>query len=309
MWEPATSYPDPRIEHLDDRFADLVVVNAAVERLYTGLRWGEGPVWFGDMRCLLFSDIPNNRMLRWDEETGDVSLFRRGPFTNGNTRDRQGRLVSCEHGNRRVTRTEPDGAITVIADAYQGKRLNSPNDVVVKSDGSVWFTDPIFGIRDYYEGYKADPELPTNVYRVDVSGAIAPVITDIPLPNGLAFSPDESKLYVVQSQIPRGIHVFDVTSDGQGAENGRLLIDAGENGAPDGFRLDTSGNLWCGWGTGEGLNGVRVFDADGTPLGHIHLPERCSNVVFGGPHRTRLFMTASQSLYAVHVRAQGVGYI
>lgn len=308
MWQQAESYPDPRIESLDARFADMVVVNTAVERLFTGLRWGEGPVWFGDMRCLLFSDIPNNRMLRWDEETGAVSVFRRGPFTNGNTRDRQGRLVSCEHGNRRVTRTELDGTITVIADSYQGKRLNSPNDVVVKSDGSIWFTDPSFGIRDYYEGYKAEPELPTHVYRVDPSGKMTAVITDIPLPNGLAFSPDETKLYVVQSQIPRGIHVFDVTPDGQGAENGRLLIDAGENGAPDGFRLDTSGNLWCGWGTGEGLNGVRVFDPEGKALGHIHLPERCSNVVFGGTYRTRLFMTASQSLYALHVRAQGVGY-
>lgn len=309
MWQQASAYPDPRIEHLDDRFADLVVVNTAVERLFTGLRWGEGPVWFGDLRSLLFSDIPNNRMLRWDEETGEVSVFRRGPFTNGNTRDRQGRLISCEHGNRRVTRTEYDGRVTVIADSFEGKRLNSPNDVVVKSDGSVWFTDPIFGIRDYYEGYKAEPELPTHVYRVDPSGGMTAVVTDIPLPNGLAFSPDESKLYVVQSQIPRGIHVFDVTPDGQGATNGRLVIDAGEKGAPDGFRLDTAGNLWCGWGTGEGLNGVRVFDAEGTPLGHIHLPERCSNVAFGGTYRTRLFMTASQSLYALHVRAQGVGYI
>jgi gluconolactonase len=207
-----------------------------------------------------------------------------------------------------VTRTEHDGTVTVIADSFEGKRLNSPNDVVVKSDGSIWFTDPIFGIRDYYEGYKAEPELPTNVYRVDVSGEMTAVITDIPLPNGLAFSPDESRLYVVQSAVPRGIHVYDVSADGRQVANGRRLIDAGENGAPDGFRLDTSGNLWCGWGTGDGLNGVRVFDPDGRVLGHIHLPERCANVVFGGAHRTRLFMTASQSLYALHVRAQGVGY-
>ena len=309
MWQQAESYPDPRVEIIDDRFAEMVVTHAAVERLHTGLRWAEGPVWFGDQRCLIFSDIPNSRMLKWEEETGAVSVFRRGPFTNGNTRDRQGRLISCEHGPRRVTRTELDGTITVIADSYDGKRLNSPNDVVVNSDGSIWFTDPWFGIRDWYEGYKAEPELPTNVYRVDPSGGIEAVITDIPLPNGLAFSPDETKLYVVQSAVPRGIHVYDVTKDGKGATNGRLLIEAGEKGAPDGFRLDTFGNLWCGWGVGDGLNGVRVFDPEGTVLGHIHLPERCANVVFGGQHRTRLFMTASQSLYSIHVRVQGVGYV
>lgn len=308
MWQQTDNYPDPRIEHLDDRFADMVVTHAAVERLATGFRWAEGPVWFGDLRCLVFSDIPNSRMMKWEEETGALSVFRRGPFTNGNTRDRQGRLVSCEHGPRRVTRTAIDGTVTVIADSYQGKRLNSPNDVVVKSDGSIWFTDPSFGIRDWYEGYKAEPELPTNVYRVDPSGEITAVITDIPFPNGLAFSPDETRLYVVQSAIPRGIHVFDVTADGQGVTNGRRLIEAGDKGAPDGFRLDAGGNLWCGWGVGEGLNGVRVFDPEGTALGHVHLPERCANLVFGGQHRTRLFMAASQSLYSLFVRAQGVPY-
>ena len=179
MWQQAESYPDPRVEIIDDHFAEMVVTHAAVERLHTGLRWAEGPVWFGDQRCLIFSDIPNNRMLKWEEETGAVSVFRRGPFTNGNTRDRQGRLISCEHGTRRVTRTELDGTITVIADSYDGKRLNSPNDVVVKSDGSIWFTDPWFGIRDWYEGYKAEPELPTNVYRVDPSGGIDAVIVDL----------------------------------------------------------------------------------------------------------------------------------
>ena len=309
MWHPAESYPDPAIQTLDPRFTPLFTPNAAIERLYKGLRWGEGPAWFGDQRCLLFSDIPNNRILRFDEETNAVSVFRSGPFANGNTRDRIGRLVSCEHGGRRVTRTEPDGAITVLADRFDGKRLNAPNDVVVKSDGSIWFTDPSFGIRDFYEGYKAEPELPTHVYRIcPHSGTVTPVIRDIPQPNGLAFSADESKLYVVQSEIPRGIHVFDVASDGLSVSNGRRLIEAGETGTPDGFRLDTQGNLWCGWGAGEGQNGVRIFAPDGDPIGHIHLPERCANLCFGGRYRTRLFMTASQSLYALHVRAQGLPY-
>lgn len=308
MWQPAQSYPDPAIEVLDKRFADLLVTNTAIERLHTGLRWAEGPVWFGDMRCLFFSDIPNDRILRYDEETGAVSIFRRGSFTNGNTRDRQGRLVSCEHGNRRVTRTEADGAITVLADSFEGRRLNAPNDVVVKSDGSVWFTDPTFGIRDYYEGYRAEPDLPTRVYRIDpATGALRVVIDDIPQPNGLAFSPDESLLYVVQSAPPRAIHCHEVASDGVSVMGGRRFIEAGDSGTPDGFRLDTGGNLWAGWGTGAGQNGVRVFAPNGAAIGHIHLPERCANLCFGGRYRTRLFMAASQSLYALHVRAQGIG--
>jgi gluconolactonase len=309
MWHPATSYPDPAVEILDERFRDLLVTNAAVERLHAGLRWAEGPVWFGDMRCLLFSDIPNDRILRYDEETGAVSVFRRGGFTNGNTRDRQGRLVSCEHGTRRVTRTQADGTVTVLAEMFEGRRLNSPNDVVVKSDGAVWFSDPSFGIRDYYEGCRAEPELPTNVYRVDPeSGAVGLAVAGIALPNGLAFSPDERLLYVVQSAVPRAIHVCEVAPDGLSARPAGRLVEAGEAGSPDGVRVDTAGNLWAGWGTGEGLNGVRVFGPDGTLLGHIHLPERCANVCFGGRHRTRLFMAASQSLYALHVRAQGIGY-
>ncbi|WP_136443050.1 SMP-30/gluconolactonase/LRE family protein [Pacificoceanicola onchidii] len=308
MWQQSEFYPDPRIEILDERFRPLLVTNTAVERLHTGMRWAEGPVWFGDMRCLLVSDIPNSQILKIEEETGAVSVYRRGPFTNGNTRDRQGRLVSCEHGTRSVTRTELDGTVTVLADSYQGKRLNAPNDVVVKSDGSVWFTDPTFGIRDYYEGYRAEPELPTHVYRIDPSGEITAVITEIDHPNGLAFSPDERILYVVQSGAPRCIHAYDVSGDGLTVSNGRRLIEAGEQGTPDGFRLDTDGNLWCGWGTGEGLNGVRVFAPDATPIGMIQLPERCANVCFGGTYRTRLFMAASQSVYALHVRAQGVAY-
>ena len=310
-WSPATRYPDPAIEVLDPRFERLRLKSAAVERLFTGSRWAEGPVWFGDQRCLVWSDIPNNRMLRWDEASGAVTDFRKpSDFANGHTRDRQGRLVSCEHGTRRVTRTEPDGRITVLADAYRGKRLNSPNDVVVRSDGSIWFTDPSFGIGGWYEGYRADPELPTSVYRIDgATGALAPVIEDIVNPNGLAFSPDEKLLYVVDcGRQPRAIHAFDVASDGRTLGKRRMLIDAGP-GTPDGFRVDADGNLWCGWGMGSHeLDGVRVFTPDGTAIGHIHLPERCANVCFGGRARNRLFMAASQGLYALYVNTQGVPY-
>ncbi|WP_172297059.1 SMP-30/gluconolactonase/LRE family protein [Pseudoruegeria sp. HB172150] len=310
MWEPSERYPDPSVEVLDPRFEKLILWHARVERLAEGTRWGEGPVWFGDQRCLLWSDIPNDRMLRWEEETGAVSEYRRGGFTNGNTRDRQGRLVSCRHGLRSVTRTEIDGTVTVIADSYQGKRLNSPNDVVVKSDGAIWFTDPSFGILSHYEGGVAEPELPTNVYRVDgETGEMTVVIEGINQPNGLCFSPDEDLLYLVESRgVPRKIHVYDVTPDGRGVTNGRLFVDAGEKGTPDGFRCDTGGNLWAGWGIGEGLDGVRVFAPDGTAIGQIHLPERCANLCFGGPRRNRLFMAAAKSLYALYVNVAGVPY-
>src|SRR6266705_2597503 len=210
-WEESTRYPDPRVQILDPSFARYRVVQASVERLYTGARWSEGPVWMGDARCVLWSDIPNNRILRWDETTGRTSVFR-SPSNNSNglTRDRQGRLVSCEHDTRRVTRTEHDGTITVLADSYQGKPLNSPNDVVCKSDGSIWFSDPPFGILGHYEGHPAAVELSTNVYRVDARTAELTVATDtVPRPNGLCFSPDESKLYVVVSGAePREIRVF-----------------------------------------------------------------------------------------------------
>ena len=307
-WQPAQAYPDPAIITLDPRFEPLrPPMSAAVERLYTGCRWSEGPVWIGDMRCLLWSDIPNNRILKWDEETGEVSIFRKpSNNANGNTRDRQGRLVTCEHEGRRVTRTEYDGSITVLLDRFEGKRLNSPNDVVVKSDGSVWFTDPPFGILGNYEGEQAAPELPTNVYRVDGRTAAATVVTgDINGPNGLCFSPDEGKLYIVESRArPRLISVFDVVDDGTRLANRRLFINAGE-GTPDGFRCDVEGNLWCGWGMIPGLNGVAVFAPDATMIGHITLPERCANLCFGGRKRNRLFMAASQSLYSVYVNTQG----
>jgi gluconolactonase len=278
---PSVRYPDPRVEVLDERFLKLRLFSATVEQLATGLRWAEGPVWFGDGRYLLWSDIPNNRVLRWDEETGAVSHVRKpSNFANGHTRDRQGRLLSCEHGTRRVTRTEYDGAITVILDSFKGKRLNSPNDIVVKSDDSIWFTDPPFGILGHYEGHAAEPELPTNVYRVDgKTGEATVVCSDIERPNGLCFSPDERLLYVVESgSTPRRIRVFDLSDDGQGLKNGRVFVQADPQGSPDGFRCDVDGNLWAGWGTGEGRDGVMVFAPDATPIGRIALPERCSNV-------------------------------
>jgi gluconolactonase len=303
---PIVRYPDASMQILDQGFARFRINNAGVERLSTGYRWCEGPVWFGDGRYVLWSDIPNNRMMRWDEETGAVSVFRRpSNNANGNTRDRQGRLVTCEHDARRVTRTEYDGTITVILDRFETKRLNSPNDVVVKSDDSIWFTDPPFGILTNYEGHKATPELPTNVYRVDRAGRASVVTGDVPRPNGLAFSPDESRLYVVASgDSPRTIRVFDVVDKGTALANGRVFVDCG-HGIPDGFRCDTDGNLWCGWGGGEGHDGVSVFNPDGKMVFRILLPERCANLCFGGPSRNRLFMAASQSLYAVYVDAQG----
>ena len=302
--ESIARYPDPAIHTIDQSFAKCRIANAGVERLATGFRWCEGPVWFGDGRYLLWSDIPNDRIMRWDEETGAVSVFRKpSNFGNGNTRDRQGRLVTCQHGTRSVTRTEYDGAITTILDRWEGKPLNSPNDVVVKSDDSVWFTDPPYGVLSNYEGHKATPELPTNVYRVDRNGRASVVAGDIPRPNGLAFSPDESRLYVVVSgAMPRQIKVYDVAGDK--LSNGRVFIDCG-NGIPDGFRVDTEGNLWCGWGGGEGLDGVAVFNPDGALIGRILLPERAANLCFGGVKRNRLLIAASRSIYALYVNAQG----
>jgi len=302
-WRPVR-YPDPAVQIVDPSFAKYRVNNAAVERLATGFRWCEGPVWFGDGRYLLWSDIPNNRIMRWDEETGAVGVFRTpSSYANGNTRDRQGRLVTCEHDSRRVTRTEYDGSVTVILDRFDGKPLNSPNDVVVKSDDSVWFTDPPFGVLSNYEGHVAPVVLPTNVYRVDRHGQATVVIGDTPRPNGLAFSPDERRLYVVVSgATPRQIRVYDVQGDK--VASGRVFIDCGP-GIPDGLRCDTEGNLWCGWGGGEGHDGVAVFNPDGALIGRVLLPERAANLCFGGLKRNRLFMAASQSLYTLYVNAQG----
>ena len=309
-WQPSPRYPDSSVVVVDESFNRYRLPLAKVERLATGYRWAEGPVWFGDGRCLLWSDIPNNRVQRWDEESGAVSVYRKpSNFANGNTRDRQGRLVTCEHGARRISRTEHDGRIVTLADAFDGKRLNSPNDVVCKSDGSIWFTDPSFGILGWYEGAKAEPELPTNVYRIDAAGTMSIVAEGINQPNGLAFSPDESILYIVESRsVPRKILAYDVVGGTKLAKR-RVLIDAGPKGTPDGFRVDLDGNLWCGWGMGEaGLDGVYVFNPDGKLIGRIDLPERCANVCFGGVHRNRLFMAASTSLYALYVNTQGVGY-
>jgi gluconolactonase len=306
---PNLRYPDPAIRVLDPRFAKYRLPLAGIERIASGMRWCEGPVWFGDLRSLLWSDIPNNRIMRWDDETGAVSVFRK-PSNNANglTRDRAGRLVTCEHDARRVTRTEYDGTITVVCDNYEGRRLNSPNDVVVKSDGSIWFSDPVFGILGYYEGHRDTSELPMAVYRVDgATGRVTIVADDIVAPNGLAFSPDETILYIVESRTePRNILAFDVVADGTKLANRRVLIAAEPDGTPDGFRVDVDGNLWCGWGMSEALDGVRVFAPTGEPIGHIALPERCANVCFGGRWRNRLFMAASHSVYALYVNTQGV---
>jgi gluconolactonase len=307
------AYPDAAVEVVDPRFAKYKVNNAAVERLYTGARWAEGPVWFGDGRYLVFSDIPNNRMLRWLEDTGEVSVFRTpSNYSNGNTRDRQGRLITCEHDARRVTRTEHDGTITVLIDQFEGKKLNAPNDVVVHSDGAIWFSDPGYGIMSNYEGHKAAFELPANVYRLDPRTRKATVVASgMDKPNGLCFSPDEKRLYIVDTGVPKHpgdphpIFVYDV-EDGVRLTNKRLFVNMAP-GTSDGIRCDVDGNVWsaAGW-AGEGYNGVHVFAPDGTLIGKIHLPETCANLCFGGSKRNRLFMAASQSLYAVYVETQGV---
>ena len=305
-------YPDPAIEIVDPRFAKYVIGNAAVERLYTGCRWAEGPVWFGDGRYLLWSDIPNNRILRWLEDTGEVSVFRQpSNYSNGNTRDRQGHLVTCEHDTRRVTRTEYDGTITVLADRYQGKPFNAPNDLAVHSDGAVWFTDPGYGTLNNYEGHKAAQELPANIYRIDPKTKELTVIAaDLEKPNGICFSPDEKKLYVVDTGsshhpgYPKHIRVYDVV-DGVKAANGRTFADTAPCTA-DGIRCDVDGNVWAGTGWGAAnFDGVQVFAPDGKLIGKIHLPEICANLCFGGAKRNRLFMAASQSLYSLYVDAQG----
>ena len=314
-YAPSARYPDPALEVLHDSFARLRLYSAGVEQLATGLRWAEGPQWFGDGRYLLVSDIPNNRILRWDETSGATSAFRSpSNFANGLARDRRGRLLSCEHGTRRVTRTEYDGSITVLADAYEGSRLNSPNDIVCAQDGSIWFTDPPFGIGGWWEGMPATPERPHGVYRIDdATGRLDCVLDDLAGPNGLAFSPDGSVLYVVESRAApsRLIWGYDVGPAGK-LSGKRKHIDADGAGALDGITVDAAGNLWCGFGSDgrEGassaeLDGVRVYNREGRPIGHIHLPERCANLCFGGAHRNRLFMAASHSVYALFVNIQG----
>lgn len=311
---PSARMPEPRVELLDPRGAALRLFSATVEQLASGCHWAEGPVWFGDGRFLLFSDIPNDRILRWDDCTGSVGVFRApSNHANGLARDRQGRLLACEHGARRVTRTEHDGRITVLADRHDGRPLNSPNDIVCASDGAVWFTDPPFGIGGWWEGSPSTPELPHGVYRIDPhTGVAAMVLDDLAGSNGLAFSPDESVLYVVESRAAphRLIWAWDV--DGATLSNKRLYVSAEGPGAYDGIAVDEQGNVWCGLGSSgapgvdpQGLDGVRVYDPAGRPLLHVHLPERCANLCFGGPKRNRLFMAASHSLYALHVNVRG----
>ena len=311
---PSARYPDPAIEVLDPAFLKLRLFSSGVEQLATGCRWAEGPQWFGDGRYLLFSDIPNDRILRWDECTGSTAVFR-APSNNANglARDRQGRLLACEHLTRRVTRTEVDGSITVLADRYDGKRLNSPNDIVCARDGSVWFTDPLFGILSRWEGETAESELPMAVYRIAPGGELQRVIDDLAAPNGLAFSPDERLLYVVESRAEphRRIWQYDHASDGR-LSNRRLFVDAQGPGAYDGIAVDAAGNVWCGFGSNGSpdadpaeLDGVRVYDREGRALAHVHLPERCANLCFGGAKNNRLFMAASHSLYALYVNTEG----
>jgi len=289
-------------EVIDPRFGGFVMGNAPVKRIATGFDWVEGPVWFGDAGCLLFSDIPNNRILRWTPE--GVTTFRApSNYSNGHTRDREGRLVSCEHGSRRVTRTELDGSITVIADGYMGKRLNSPNDVVVSGDGAIWFTDPHYGIMTDYEGFKADQELTCNVYRVDPAGGIEAVITEMHCPNGLAFSPDESLLYVADTgrmfhPDPQHIRVFEMV-DGRPRE-GRCFHTI-TPGCADGMRVDTDGNLWS-----SARDGVHCIAPDGTLLGKVLVPEVVSNLCFGGRAKHQLFITATTSVYSVILNRNGM---
>jgi gluconolactonase len=304
-----TRYPDPRVEVLDRRFTARQG-NAAIERIATGFRWAEGPVYFADGGYLLWSDIPNNRIMRWLEEDGHVSVFRANSHhTNGNTRDREGRLLSCEHDTRRVTRTEHDGRITVLMDRFSGKPLNGPNDIVVAADGAVWFTDPGYGIDGPYEGHTAPAELPCNVYRLDpASGAATVVAGDFTRPNGIAFSPDERRLYIVDTGITHGgpshIRVFDV--DGPKLANGRVFAENYAPGMPDGVRTDAEGNVWCSMGWSDPAeDGVRCYAPDGDMIGKIHLPEVCANLCFGGRKRNRLFMTASTSVYSLHLNIAG----
>ena len=310
-------YPDPDIISLDKRFDKIKIGNAAIERLYTGTRWSEGPAWSGVGRYLVWSDIPNDRQLRWLEEDGHVSTIRQpSGYSNGNTFDYEARLLSCEHGNRRVVRYEHSGAVTVIADKWNGKILNGPNDIVVHPDGAIWFTDPGYGTLVDYEGHKGELLLKEAVYRVDgKTGQMTMVSDELYKPNGICFSPDYKKAYVCDTgathypQAARIIQVYDVV-DGKTLRNGRRYVSMewpGKGaGLADGIRADTDGNIWVGAGwVGAGYDGVHVFTADGERIGQIMLPEICANVCFGGPKRNRLFMAAGQSLYAVYVEAHG----
>jgi gluconolactonase len=298
-------YPDPDVVALDNRFRRYMVGNTVIKRLYTGTLWAEGPAWNGVGRYLVWSDIPNNVQMRWTEEDGRVTAFRNpSGYSNGNTFDFEGRQLSCEHGGRRVVRYEYNGTVTVIADKFQGKRLNSPNDIVVHPDGGIWFTDPGYGIGGDYEGFKAAKEIKEAVYRVDPKTLqMEKMIDEMDQPNGICFSPDYKKLYVADTGTGREIKVWDL--DGKSIRNGKRFVQlsvpgSGAPAAADGMRCDTDGNMWAG-----ALPGVQVIAPNGEVIGMIRLPENCANVCFGGTKRNRLFMAASQSLYVVYVLATG----
>ena len=305
-------YPDQDVVAITPAFTQYIIGNAAIQRIWTGGLWVEGPAWSAVGRFLLWSDIPNDRQLRWLEDDGHVSVFRQpSGNSNGNTFDWQGRQVSCQHGNRQVVRYEHDGTTTVLANRYQGKRFNSPNDAVVHPNGSIWFTDPPYGTQNVgaYEGNFGELEMPNAVYRIDRDGTIARVSDELQAPNGLCFSHDYKKLYIVDTGADeRDIKVFDVV-DEERLTNGRqfanIIID-GEIVGPDSVRADVDGNIWAtgGW-IGYGFDGVHCFSPEGERIGHIRLPETTSNLVFGGPKRNRLMITASQSIYALYVNTVG----
>jgi len=312
-------YPDPQIISVDKRFNKYRDNNAAIERIATGMRWAEGPAWNGVGQYLIWSDIPNNRQMRWLEEDGHVSEFRKpSNFSNGNTFDADGRQLSCEHQSRRVVRYEHNGSVTVLADKWNGKRLNAPNDIAVDRDGNIWFSDPGYGILANYEGGKAPLELKEAVYRIDgKTGQMTLVSDELYKPNGVCFSPDFSKLYVCDTgsthyaNAPNIIQVYDVA--GATLRNGRrfcsMELQGVGTGLADGIRADTDGNIWVGAGwVGPGYDGVHVFTPQGERIGMILLPEICANLCFGGPMRNRLFMAASQSVYSLYVEAQGAGF-
>jgi gluconolactonase len=318
-WEnpnPTVPYPDPFVQVVDPRFKKYIAGTTLLRRVWTGAEWTEGPVWFGDMHCVIFSDIPNNRMMRYDTMTGETTVFRSpSNFTNGSTRDRQGRLVSCEHAARRVTRTEYDGKITVLADNYEGKKLNSPNGVVVKSDDSIWFTDPTYGTGGDHEGHREEDFLPHSVYRIGKDGKMKVVAEGYDQPNGLCFSPDEKKLYITDTgrgkdgSAPSLINVYDVGEDGR-LTNEKLFHDFSDTkgGLADDIRCDEDGNVWAagGWSPNPLFNGVAVLAPNGDVIGRIVLPETAANLCFGGHDHNRLFICGSTSLYAVDVNTRGV---
>ena len=306
-WETdIVAYPEPAVEVLDERFQKYVVGNAGMERIYTGCRWAEGPAWFGDGRYLLWSDIPNNRILRWTEETGSVSEYRKpSNNANGNVRDRNGRLVTCEHLTRRVTRTEHDGTVNTIASSFRNHPLNSPNDAAVHSDGAVWFTDPDYGILNDYEGDKSEPELSTAIYRIDpVDGSVELKASGIHKPNGICFSPDFTKLYVSDSgsNNPKVIYVYEMTNGGTTLNGGKVFTETG-NDSTDGIRCDSDGNLWAS--AQRGTNSIAIYSPESDLIGRIYVPEVPSNLTFGGKKRNRLFITASQSVYSIYTGAKG----